>query len=1173
MATAAQAAYNQRVLEGLKSFSGVHNDPSAPHWDEMDDDDDLEDILEFADGTRYEVPVTATLPTEAETAAFEEAERASHEAAALQHEYERQAAAEEAAEAAAAATDLKSGGVGPNVDRARPIGQPSEAVEDTPVSKEERFLDDFDRGARGLPVAVPPAGQETQIGRTLFNERLGRFEPYAKKGPPPARKEKRMSPPTVLQKPQRQPSGSNEQQSSRTIQTQQRTVSGNAQTQSPSSFQQLAQPLTKQAKGSSSPTVAKADFPPPPPPQHETKKAPETQPAPKKIESAWAKLPAVPKLPLQWQEPAPSASQAKSAPTATTTSSSIAAASSVRQAPIKQLPLNQPVPAPVVPQEDPEEAYKREMQTHAERARKRRQEEEVERQAQVERAKRKAHEIEERMREASNPVVPVVAAASARVVHGQPTSILSAHSGSDKPDRQLSWRRESNPESTESSQASSTHPQRVLLQPFKSESPVILEESQKAQVPTAVPKDVKTPQSPTSPAKAPPSSAAFTALANMASSSWRKPSALAVHPLTTARPQITESPADQKNHIVPKTILPARADVAERVERVSEAIGLPSTPSFSMESSKVLSINDSSIAPLRVRLGRTNATSEASVEPSTTAHGLRPSHTTLHAYPSSTLRPAELSTPFESVVVNLPNGIVPPVDTSAPPQLSALDKIMLQVRFAQAGLKAEQAAEASSEEERRRAGLSSSQEQFDGALSRISLALGEAAFRKGKAKETAPGGAMPHVNYAPELFDITQSDRPSSPRGWRVFSVRVPSKKRHFSPPPTARLQGFESPLVPQPVYPSSWRLPKGQKISRNITQDEYLIPRASEDVPIVVKFSKFPPASAQPFVHSQDQPVQLVDVSRSLIDVPAFGDETFRQGRSSASTWRCSESVIDVGAKAVEVEQESPAASGARFNSLLFDEEDFMTVPYEETSNRPAIINVSLPKSATAGQISISPARSIEGSRSPEIGRFKTYGPKLPDNSTVIFRMSNSNNKDSLADEPFSSNMFMVSSEIGQTSDGPAGGAETLNREEISASASFKEVQKVVQSMEAAGQSMPMSVPSMPEHGVSRLQFHPIPQDGLSLQAPFSTNSVPKPASPLSTVPYDLGRKFDIPKEVQQELDRLNAAVGTVSLVATTHESKLNSPLSAGPTYCSPATRFSLILPRPYKLAMGYGT
>lgn len=35
IASEAHAAYNQRVLEGLKGFSGIHDNPNAPHWDEM----------------------------------------------------------------------------------------------------------------------------------------------------------------------------------------------------------------------------------------------------------------------------------------------------------------------------------------------------------------------------------------------------------------------------------------------------------------------------------------------------------------------------------------------------------------------------------------------------------------------------------------------------------------------------------------------------------------------------------------------------------------------------------------------------------------------------------------------------------------------------------------------------------------------------------------------------------------------------------------------------------------------------------------------------------------------------------------------------------------------------------------------------------------------------------
>lgn len=35
LAAEAHAAYNQRVLENLKSFNGVREDPNAIHWDEL----------------------------------------------------------------------------------------------------------------------------------------------------------------------------------------------------------------------------------------------------------------------------------------------------------------------------------------------------------------------------------------------------------------------------------------------------------------------------------------------------------------------------------------------------------------------------------------------------------------------------------------------------------------------------------------------------------------------------------------------------------------------------------------------------------------------------------------------------------------------------------------------------------------------------------------------------------------------------------------------------------------------------------------------------------------------------------------------------------------------------------------------------------------------------------
>lgn len=143
--------------ESEDAFRGVHLDPKAHHWDEDEGDDDnfLGETVEFADGTQYSVPPTATAE--------------SHPSTGLQ-------------------------------DATLPTSLKLEAGEnDAPIRKEDRFPDDFDRSwpkGRGsshaadspgmLPRELPsPAHTHSTLhsehgdrgNRVLFNERSNRMEP------------------------------------------------------------------------------------------------------------------------------------------------------------------------------------------------------------------------------------------------------------------------------------------------------------------------------------------------------------------------------------------------------------------------------------------------------------------------------------------------------------------------------------------------------------------------------------------------------------------------------------------------------------------------------------------------------------------------------------------------------------------------------------------------------------------------------------------------------------------------------------------------------------------------------------------------------------------------------------------------------------------------------------
>ncbi|KAM6497945.1 hypothetical protein JOM56_005893 [Amanita muscaria] len=151
--------------EEADTFRGVHLDPNAHHWDEMVEDDDnnyWDNVIEFDDGRQYKVEAVEQTKSRSREASPPTSVKSSHSA------------------------------------RLEPV--------DVPVSKEERFADDFDRSWPGGTRRAPPAGVQPrspqESSRVLFNERSNKLEPYsthrAAHGPFPAKRgsfqERNMSP-------------------------------------------------------------------------------------------------------------------------------------------------------------------------------------------------------------------------------------------------------------------------------------------------------------------------------------------------------------------------------------------------------------------------------------------------------------------------------------------------------------------------------------------------------------------------------------------------------------------------------------------------------------------------------------------------------------------------------------------------------------------------------------------------------------------------------------------------------------------------------------------------------------------------------------------------------------------------------------------------------------------
>ncbi|KAJ7785966.1 hypothetical protein B0H16DRAFT_1708191 [Mycena metata] len=178
---ASAAANKQARMEEADTFRGVHLDPNAHHWDEAEDDDDfLDGVIEFGDGRKYEIEA-ADLPTDPSGTTLAATE---------------------------SATSIASPSPPRDASRSR------SRLDEVPVSKEERFADDFDRSwprsraspsvsTRDLPsalsthssssaAAAAPSPVSPVISHAhaqlhspqdgsralLFNERSNKLEPY-----------------------------------------------------------------------------------------------------------------------------------------------------------------------------------------------------------------------------------------------------------------------------------------------------------------------------------------------------------------------------------------------------------------------------------------------------------------------------------------------------------------------------------------------------------------------------------------------------------------------------------------------------------------------------------------------------------------------------------------------------------------------------------------------------------------------------------------------------------------------------------------------------------------------------------------------------------------------------------------------------------------------------------
>ncbi|KZT19377.1 hypothetical protein NEOLEDRAFT_1183420 [Neolentinus lepideus HHB14362 ss-1] len=143
------AVHKQALQEDADTFRGVHLDPNAHHWDEMEEDDEnfLGGVIDFGDGRQYKIQ-----PSDASA--------------------------------------VVSGAQQPPKPSVPDEERRIEAEVIVPVSKKERFIDDFDRSwPRSRPTlssnqsdistSSQPLRSPLESSRVLFNERSNRLEPYS----------------------------------------------------------------------------------------------------------------------------------------------------------------------------------------------------------------------------------------------------------------------------------------------------------------------------------------------------------------------------------------------------------------------------------------------------------------------------------------------------------------------------------------------------------------------------------------------------------------------------------------------------------------------------------------------------------------------------------------------------------------------------------------------------------------------------------------------------------------------------------------------------------------------------------------------------------------------------------------------------------------------------------
>ncbi|BGP05384.1 hypothetical protein JCM10049v2_001190 [Rhodotorula toruloides] len=797
-----QMQARERALQARAAAAAAHNQHLLEELDafrgvhldpnashwDEDEDDFLDTTIEFADGTQYKITEQPDEPEE-----------------------------------------LREPGPSELALREKPLA-PGEVVE--APKREERFRDDFDRSWPKKPAA---AGDS----RALFNDKAGRLEPAASAAAPLARRpvaeptsivrpaDRRLSdvPPHMAAAPHhlepkpRRPSVTSPRMSHAPLHPAPRRESFNEPKPSP----WARRPSISQGERQVPPHLAAGGARPPPPHMQTATRSPPTQRQPLPPVQAVLSPPRAPAAALPPAAPA-----------------------------VVSPPVAAPAPAAVPEEGNIEEMHAREMHAAAERAKKRREEEEQKRLEQIERAKRKAAELEEKMRAAEEAKVKAKEeqekakkeAENAAKVAKEATAPASASSAADTAS---SWRAAARPPTVRfGATAGPAHPPPAT--------------------PAAAPTKIlaREPPAPVQPAKILPRPGVPVAEPPVRQAAWRPAPQQPARPL---QPPRLAPPHQLPPHLAAK----AAAAQAAQAERAAPAAPAP--------------------APA--------AAAEAKPSPSPLGEAAAPAG---QAQTSPPPRPVTPPPPAAPAIASPPISPATQERRAAQqakqagyklPAVSQFDDLMSRIKGVMTHPEecASQVDSAASHEaERPVVKLPSSspatarrtaapvETGTPAPAPQFVVALPGAGRGRGRGRSEIPRVARQAVpvfeNREPVLpiHSSRLSRSASPPPAWRQYTVRIaPHPPRR--PPPARAVKNFQNPNFPRPLYPFSWSPQLRDVNPRRLSRDDSLLPKRYDKSGTVIYTVSLPKERLRrrSVVEKEDPPAIVVKISSlSLVRQPA---------------------------------------------------------------------------------------------------------------------------------------------------------------------------------------------------------------------------------------------------------------------------------------------------------------